>query len=110
MNEESTQSPKSQDRLQQILLDYVEAAERGAAPERQGFIAAHPEFAEEIVDFLGSYHEFNRLAAQMRVNEDNVPKRRKRNRRCPVSFVAELREFSTNDWRAGTTRRFPLAA
>ena len=76
MNEESTQSPKSQDRLQQILLDYVEAAERGAAPERQGFIAAHPEFAEEIVDFLGSYHEFNRLAAPMRVNEDNVPKRR----------------------------------
>src|SRR6516164_5956089 len=60
------ESPERQERLQQVLLAYVEAAQAGTAPERAAFLAAHPEFAAEIVDFLASYDKLNRMAAPLR--------------------------------------------
>jgi len=60
------ESPERQERLQEVLLAYVEAAQAGTAPERAAFLAAHPEFAAEIVDFLASYDKLNRMAAPLR--------------------------------------------
>jgi serine/threonine protein kinase len=68
MNDETTESP-AQDRLQEILLQYVEAAEAGEAPDRDAFLAEHPEFAREIGEFLASYHQLNLMAAPLRASE-----------------------------------------
>src|SRR5437868_5950352 len=67
MSEEPRALPGELERLQEILLSYVEAAESGTAPDRQTFIAAHLEFAEEIVDFLSTYHDLHQMAAPERV-------------------------------------------
>jgi serine/threonine protein kinase len=66
MSNETTEPPDQQERLQEILLGYVEAAQAGTAPDRAAFLASHPEFAAEIVDFLASYDKLNRMAAPLR--------------------------------------------
>ncbi|MFO0966682.1 MAG: serine/threonine-protein kinase [Gemmataceae bacterium] len=53
-------------RLQEVLLSYVEAVESGAAPDRKAFAAAHPEFALEIAEFLADYHRLNRMTTPLR--------------------------------------------
>jgi hypothetical protein len=50
--------------VQEILLQYVEAVEAGN-PERPTLIAAHPEFAKEIAEFLAEYHHLNRVTAPL---------------------------------------------
>src|SRR5713226_7676490 len=69
MTNEPIESTEQQERLQEILLGYVEAAQAGMAPERATFLAAHPEFAAEIVEFLASYDKLNRLAAPLRESD-----------------------------------------
>jgi serine/threonine protein kinase len=66
VSDEITQTRQGQDRLQEILLKYVETAEAGAAPDRQAFVAAYPEFADELADFLASYDQLNRLTTPLR--------------------------------------------
>jgi hypothetical protein len=39
-------------RLEAILLAYLEAVEAGRAPPREQWLAAHPEFAAEQAAFL----------------------------------------------------------
>jgi serine/threonine protein kinase len=70
MNEKLAESPQRQERLQEILLSYVEAAESGKVPDQQEFIAAHPEFADEIAEFLASYQQFNRMATPLRESNE----------------------------------------
>ena len=65
-NNETQENPERQERLQEILLGYVEASQAGTPPDRATFLAAHPEFAAEIVDFLASYDKLNRMAAPLR--------------------------------------------
>jgi serine/threonine protein kinase len=62
-----------QERLQEVLLGYVESAQAGTAPDRGVFLAAHPEFAAEIVEFLASYDKLNRLSAPLR--DSDSPRR-----------------------------------
>jgi hypothetical protein len=54
------------ERFNEVLLEYVEAAENGAAPDREEFIARHPEFAAELMDFFASQDQFDGLAAPLR--------------------------------------------
>jgi eukaryotic-like serine/threonine-protein kinase len=65
MNDERT-LPLQEDRLQEIFLSYVEAAEAGTVADRQTLLAAHPEFAKEIDEFLSDYHHLHRMAAPLR--------------------------------------------
>jgi serine/threonine protein kinase len=67
-------SSDRQERLQAILLTYVEAAEAGSPPEPSRFVAAHPEFAAEVADFLATYRQLNRLAEPLRDTEDRLPR------------------------------------
>jgi eukaryotic-like serine/threonine-protein kinase len=64
---------RAENRLQEILLAYVEAAETGTPPDRQKLLAAHPEFAKEIDEFLGSYHQLNRMAWPLRERDARRP-------------------------------------
>src|SRR5438105_13850731 len=69
MNDQITEAPRGQERLQEILLSYVEAAEVGAAPDREAFLAAHSEFADDIVEFLAGYHQIHELVTPLRQRE-----------------------------------------
>ena len=73
MSDEITEAVQAQERLHEILLSYVEAAQAGAAPDRLAFLAAHPEFATDIVEFLASYHQFNRMVTPLRTGDAPLP-------------------------------------
>src|SRR5260370_2482405 len=73
MSDEITEAVQGQERLHEILLSYVEAAQAGAAPDRLAFLAAHPEFATDIVEFLASYHQLNRMVTLLRAGDAPRP-------------------------------------
>jgi WD40 repeat protein len=53
------------DRLQSILVVYIEAAEAGRAPSREELLARHPEFAAELAEFLDGRQRIERAAAPL---------------------------------------------
>ena len=53
-------------RLQTILVAYLEAAEQGQPPDARQVLAAHPEFAAELSEFLANRAQLDRLAAPLR--------------------------------------------
>src|SRR5438132_12475139 len=61
MNTESSLSAREQ-RVNEAIAAYLEAAEAGNAPDRQSFIAAHPEIAAELEAFFADRDHFERLA------------------------------------------------
>jgi len=48
-----------------VLVDYLEAGERGGDPDTQEFLARHPEFAADAAGFLANRAGFDRLAAPL---------------------------------------------
>ena len=52
--------------MHEILLGYVEAAQAGQPVDTAALIAAHPEFADEIKEFLAGYDKVHRLTAPLR--------------------------------------------
>ncbi len=53
-------------RLYEILGSYHEAVEAGQPPERGAFLAAHPDLAQEIEDYLKEQDRLDRLAKPLR--------------------------------------------
>ncbi len=54
------------DRLNEVLLAYVEAVQEGRPPERAQLLAAHPDLRAELEEFLAGHDEVERLAAPLR--------------------------------------------
>jgi tetratricopeptide (TPR) repeat protein len=54
------------DRLDALVADYLEAVERGQAPDRQAWLAAHPELAAELAGFLDDQAKVMRWTAPLR--------------------------------------------
>jgi hypothetical protein len=54
------------ERLNEVLLAYLEAAEPGAAPDRRRFLAQHPEFAAELADFFACRDRVEGIIAPLR--------------------------------------------
>ena len=54
------------DRLNTILLEYVEAVERGEAPDRKRFLDQFPEFADELSSFFATRDQLDQFAAPLR--------------------------------------------
>ena len=52
-------------RLNELIVEYLEAAERGAAPPVEDFIAKHSEYAESLRAFLNDQAQFRELAKQV---------------------------------------------
>ena len=63
---DNTDRDERDERLQEVLLAYVEAAENGPAPNREEFLARHPEFAAELAEFFANQDQFDGLAAPLR--------------------------------------------
>jgi WD40 repeat protein len=52
-------------RLDEVIAAYLQAAEQGREPERTAFLAAHPELAVELRAFLADRDRFIRAAAPL---------------------------------------------
>jgi hypothetical protein len=59
-----------EERLNEVLLGYVEALEAGRAPDRREFLAAHPDLRGELTEFLAGHDEVERLAAPIRASAE----------------------------------------
>ncbi len=59
-------SPEREERLHEVLLDYLEAEARGQAPDTQQFLDTHREFAEELADFLACRQRVESIVAPLR--------------------------------------------
>ncbi|HEV3080119.1 MAG TPA: serine/threonine-protein kinase [Gemmataceae bacterium] len=66
MNAEHRDESERDSRLNEILLEYLEEAQQGRAPERRRLLSRHPEFAAELCEFLSLRDEIGRLAAPLR--------------------------------------------
>ena len=49
-------------RLNTILAEYLQAVEAGQQPDAQKLIAAHPEFADELREFLADKQNIDQIA------------------------------------------------
>ncbi|WP_425613458.1 serine/threonine protein kinase [Anatilimnocola sp. NA78] len=65
MNDASkTDTPES--RLDELLVQYIEAREAGNIIRREDFLAQHPEFAKELAEFITAHAEIERVAVPLR--------------------------------------------
>ena len=54
------------ERLEALILEYVEARHAGAEVDRERLLRAHPEFRQELEAFFASHDRVERLAAPLR--------------------------------------------
>lgn len=59
-------SAEREERLHEVLLDYLEAEARGQAPDTRQFLDAHTEFAAELADFLACRQRVESIVAPFR--------------------------------------------
>jgi eukaryotic-like serine/threonine-protein kinase len=58
-------APNTADRDEQVdeaIAAYLEAAEAGRPPDREAFLASHPEFSAELRAFFADHDQFQRIA------------------------------------------------
>jgi serine/threonine protein kinase len=55
-----------EERLHEVLLDYLEADARGQAPDTRQFLEAHAEFADELAEFLACRQRVQSIVAPLR--------------------------------------------
>jgi serine/threonine protein kinase len=55
-----------EERLNEVLLAYVEALQAGLSPDRGQLLAGHPDLRQELEAFFASHDELERLAAPLR--------------------------------------------
>lgn len=66
MTSDSNPQNEHEQRLQQILAEYLELAEAGNAPDRESFLARYPELADELAAFLDDRESIEKFVAPIR--------------------------------------------
>jgi WD40 repeat protein len=66
MAHDSGDRSEREQRLEQILADYLRAAEAGAPPDRAELMARHPDLADELREFFANHDPMRRLAEPLR--------------------------------------------
>lgn len=66
MTRELTTERDHEDRLNEVLLAYVEQLEAGHEPDREQLLRAHPDLKEDLESFFTDRDEIDRLAAPLR--------------------------------------------
>jgi serine/threonine protein kinase len=66
MTDKLTSDAAREERLNEVLLAYVEERQAGRTPDRVGLLAAHPDLHTELESFFASHDEVERLAAPLR--------------------------------------------
>ena len=66
MNHHHTESGDRQERLNELILEYVDALHAGQKIDRCQFLAAHLDFRPELEAFFAGHDEVERVAAPLR--------------------------------------------
>jgi WD40 repeat protein/serine/threonine protein kinase len=66
MEPKTADSEEREQRLQEILVRYVEALEEGHPPEPKEFVARYPEFAGDLEEYFAGLAQLDRVAAPLR--------------------------------------------
>lgn len=61
------------DRLNEVLLEYVEAIERGERRDQAAVVEAHPEFAEDLARFFADRRLVERMASSLLTDPSGHP-------------------------------------
>jgi serine/threonine protein kinase len=73
MNEELGGSTGRDQRLEEVLLAYLEADQAGWAPDRRQVLAAYPEFRAELEEFFAGHDVVERRTAPLRAVKEAPP-------------------------------------
>jgi serine/threonine-protein kinase len=73
MTTESTKSSERDRRLDEVLAEYIRAAEAGRAPDHEEFLARHPDLTAELRTFLANRQLIERLAKPLRAAAPSGP-------------------------------------
>src|SRR5438552_8127696 len=76
-------------RLDDVVAAYLKAVETGQAPDRQQWLASHPELAAELSEFFADQDQFDQRAAPLRVVAE-ISTSRKGEAETPPRSVREL--------------------
>jgi serine/threonine protein kinase len=66
MDEERADADSQDEQLYDVLIDYLESAERGVAPDPTELLSRYPQFASEIKEFLDNENRLAGLTAPVR--------------------------------------------
>jgi serine/threonine protein kinase len=66
MNRNMPEDAEAEERLGEVILEYVDALQAGRELDRDGFLRAHPEFRRELEAFFAGHDQVERLAAPLR--------------------------------------------
>jgi serine/threonine protein kinase/Flp pilus assembly protein TadD len=66
MAAERNEMSEREQRLGEIAFAYLEARDKGQAPDERDLLTRHPEFAEELAEFLADQANVERFAASLR--------------------------------------------
>jgi tRNA A-37 threonylcarbamoyl transferase component Bud32 len=58
------------DPLDAVIAEYVQQVEAGAVPDREAFLARHPDLADRLRAFLADFDRLDRQAAELRLSND----------------------------------------
>jgi serine/threonine protein kinase len=89
MSRDLTSAAEREERLNEILLTYVEALQAGRRPDREQFLAAHPDLREDLKTFFASHDEVERLAAPLRDHGSRIEDRES----APDTEIGQVGEF-----------------
>jgi serine/threonine protein kinase len=67
MSENPNGGPGREDRLNEVLLRYVEAAQAGGAPDRGRLVVEYPDLRPELEEFFANRDALERLAGPLRM-------------------------------------------
>jgi eukaryotic-like serine/threonine-protein kinase len=82
-----------EERRNEVLLAYVEAIEAGHEPDRDQFLAAHPDLRPDLETFLAGHDQVARLTAPLRSSgRGNTPATASPHRDAPAG-IGELGDF-----------------
>src|SRR5262245_37721009 len=66
-------SPSREERIDALIVEFLDAVEAGHPPDREAFLAAHPDLADELREFFEGQAQFRALAtATPRASPDSA--------------------------------------
>jgi serine/threonine protein kinase len=73
MNRNTAEDAKAEERLGELILEYVNALQAGRELDRGEFLRAHPEFRRDLEAFFAGHDQVERLAAPLRGVAGHAP-------------------------------------
>jgi serine/threonine protein kinase len=73
MSHNPAEQAEAEERLGELILEYLDARQADREIDRNAFLRAHPEFREQLEAFFAGYDQLNRVAAPLRrLTGDNL--------------------------------------